>query len=103
MQAVIRSGGKQYVVAEGDVLRVEKLPADEGESIEIKDVLSVGEGEDIKVGTPLVEGATVKAKVLEHGRHKKIVVFKKKRRKGYERKQGHRQWYTSIKIEEIKA
>ncbi len=103
MEAVIRTGGKQYAVAVGDVLKVEKLPAGEGESIEIKDVLSVGTGEDLRVGTPLVEGAKVKAKVLEHGKKKKIIVFKKKRRKGYERKQGHRQWYTSIKIEEIKA
>ncbi|MFQ5480641.1 MAG: 50S ribosomal protein L21 [Thermodesulfobacteriota bacterium] len=102
MKAVVKTGGKQYVVTEGDTLRVEKLAGEVGATINLEDVLSVGEGKDIKVGAPTVEGASVKAEIVEHGRGKKIIVFKKKRRKGYKKKQGHRQDYTGIKIEEIK-
>ncbi|MFQ5442550.1 MAG: 50S ribosomal protein L21 [Thermodesulfobacteriota bacterium] len=103
MYAVIKTGGKQYRVCEGDLLRVEKLAGEVGSAVEIGDVLAVGEGEDIKVGTPTLEGAVVTADIVEQERAKKVVVFKMKRRKGYKRKQGHRQSYTGIKIREIKA
>lgn len=99
--AVIKTGGKQYKVAPGEVLRVEKLPGEPGDTVELSEVLLVaGEGEP-RVGTPLVEGARVKATILEQGRSKKIIVFKKKRRKNYKRKRGHRQYYTVLRIEEI--
>jgi large subunit ribosomal protein L21 len=103
MYAVIKTGGKQYVVNEGDTIQVEKLTGEIGSTIDVGEVLAVGEGESVKVGTPLVEGATVTAEILEHDRGKKIIVFKKKRRKGYSRKQGHRQDYTSLKISQIKG
>ena len=103
MKAVVKTGGKQYCVTEGETLRVEKLSGEVGATIDLGEVLSVGEGSDIKVGTPVVEGACVKAEILGHGRAKKIVVFKKKRRKGYKKKQGHRQDYTAVRIQEIKA
>ncbi len=99
--AVIKTGGKQYKVAPGEVLRVEKLLGEPGDTVELSEVLLVaGEGEP-RVGTPLVEGARVKATILEQGRSKKIIVFKKKRRKNYKRKRGHRQYYTVLRIEEI--
>ncbi|WP_297057042.1 50S ribosomal protein L21 [Thermosulfurimonas sp.] len=101
MFAVIKTGGKQYKVAPGEVLRVEKLLGEPGDTVELSEVLLVaGEGEP-RVGTPLVEGARVKATILEQGRSKKIIVFKKKRRKNYKRKRGHRQYYTVLRIEEI--
>lgn len=103
MHAVIKTGGKQYRVAEGDVVKVEKLVGEIGSNIEISDVLAVGEGEGLKIGTPHVEGARVSAIILEQGKHKKVIIFKKKRRKGYTKKQGHRQLFTSIKIQSIKA
>ncbi len=103
MYAVIKTGGKQYKVAEGDVVDVEKLPGEIGSSIELQDVLAVGEGESVKIGTPLVEGASVLAEIVEHGKGKKLIIFKKKRRKGYTKKQGHRQLFTSLKIQSIKA
>jgi large subunit ribosomal protein L21 len=103
MKAVVKTGGKQYVVTEGETLRVEKLEGEVGATIDLGEVLSVGEGSEIKIGTPVVEGATVKAEIIEHGRGKKIVVFKKKRRKGYKKKQGHRQDFTGVRIQEIKA
>lgn len=103
MHAVIKTGGKQYRVAEGDTLQVEKLTGDAGSTVELGYVLSVGEGEAIKIGTPVVDGALVTAEIVEHGRGKKVIVFKKKRRKGYKKKQGHRQDFTSIKIKEIKG
>ncbi|MFQ5427344.1 MAG: 50S ribosomal protein L21 [Thermodesulfobacteriota bacterium] len=102
MKAVVKTGGKQYAVTEGDILMVEKLAGEVGASINLDEVLSVGEGADIKLGTPTVEGASVKAEITEHGRSKKVIVFKKKRRKGYKKKQGHRQDYTGLKIQEIK-
>lgn len=103
MYAVIATGGKQYKVSEGDIVRVEKLSGDVGSKVEISDVLMVsGEG-DLKVGTPLVEKAMVAGKIIEQGKDKKILVFKKKRRKGYKKLQGHRQQYTALKIEKIKA
>ncbi|OAQ20465.1 50S ribosomal protein L21 [Thermosulfurimonas dismutans] len=101
MFAVIKTGGKQYKVAPGDTIRVEKLPGEPGETVEIPEVLLVaGEGEP-QVGTPVVSGAKVKATILEQGRSKKIIVFKKKRRKNYKRKKGHRQYYTVLRIDEI--
>jgi large subunit ribosomal protein L21 len=101
MYAVIETGGKQYRVNEGDIIRVEKLPAEVGSDIEFEKVLLVGSGEDVKVGMPLVDGAKVTGKVVEQDRGKKIVVFKMKRRKNYRRKQGHRQDYTGVRIDRI--
>lgn len=101
MYAVIETGGKQYRVNEGDIIRVEKLPAEVGSDIEFEKVLLVGSGEDVTVGMPLVDGAKVTGKVVEQDRGKKIVVFKMKRRKNYRRKQGHRQDYTGVRIDRI--
>ena len=98
MYAVIKTGGKQYRVKPGDKLRVESLDVDEGESVEIDQVLMVGEGEDVTIGNPLVGGAVVGAKVLSHGRGKKIEVIKFRRRKHYRRQMGHRQNYTELEI-----
>lgn len=103
MYAVIKTGGKQYRVSQGDVLKVEKLNGEVGTSVEIGSVLAVGEGDGIKVGAPTVEGARVIAEILAQGKNKKVIIFKKRRRKGYTKKQGHRQLFTSIKIQEIKA
>ncbi len=103
MYAVIKTGGKQYKVSEGDVLKVEKLNAAPGDEIEISDVLMVVDGEDVQIGKPVVESASVKAKVIEQGRAKKVIVFKKKRRKGYKVKNGHRQPYTAIEIQAVSA
>jgi large subunit ribosomal protein L21 len=101
MYAVIRTGGKQYRVAPNDILEIEKIPGAVGETIELSDVLLVGDEGDIKVGAPLVEGAAVAAEVIEQGRSDKIIVFKKKRRTNYRRKKGHRQELTIIRIVEI--
>lgn len=98
MFAVIESGGKQHRVQEGDVLRLEKLDAETGASITFDRVMLVGEGEDVTIGTPLVAGGSVTAEVLGHGRHDKVTVIKFKRRKDYDKKQGHRQHYTEIKV-----
>jgi len=104
MKATIKTQGQQFTVSEGDVLIVNRYPNTEaGAVVEIKDVLAAGEGVDFKVGKPLLAGASVSAKILENKRGKKIVVFKKKKRKGYERKQGHRQDLSVIKIESIKV
>ncbi len=103
MFAVIKTGGKQYRVAEGETLHVEKLEGAVGTRVEIPEILSVGEGDGIKVGTPTVEGARVVAEIVEQGKGKKVIVFKKRRRKGYMKKQGHRQLFTGIKIQEIKG
>jgi len=103
MYAIIRTGGKQYQVAAGDTLRVEKLQGDVGDTIEINDVLLIADGDAVKVGQPLVDGAKVIAKIAEQGKAKKILVFKKKKRKGYQVKNGHRQQYTALTIEEIAA
>ena len=97
MYAVIKTGGKQYRVSEGDRLRVEKLPADVGATVEFKDVLFVG-GEKVVVGKPLVQGAKVTAEVVAQDRAKKVIVFKFRRRKNYQRKNDHRQPYTELKI-----
>jgi large subunit ribosomal protein L21 len=103
MFAVIHTGGKQYRVAEGEIFRFEKLTCDLGSTIMFDQVLMVSDGTAPKIGRPLVAGAKVEAEVIEHGRDKKIIVFKKKRRKGYQRKQGHRQDYTAVKIVKIQA
>ncbi len=98
MYAVIKTGGKQYRVAAGEKLKIEQIPADVGAEITLDQVLMVGEGEAVKIGTPLVEGATVKATVISHGRHDKVKIFKMRRRKHYQKRQGHRQNYTEIQI-----
>lgn len=103
MYAVIRTGGKQYRVKEQDEFNVERLSADEGEDIVFGDVLALGEGESLTVGAPNVDGAKVHAKVVKQGRLKKIRVFKFKRRKGYKRTKGHRQYFTRIQITKISA
>ncbi len=100
--AVIETGGKQYRVRQGDVLDVELLAADEGASVEF-DALAVSNGSELSIGTPVVNGAKVKVSVIEDLRGKKVYSFKKKRRKGYRRKIGHRQELTKIKVEEISA
>lgn len=102
MYAVIKSGGKQYRVSEGDRLRVEKLAGNVGDKLEFSDVLMVG-GEKVAVGAPFVAGAKVNAEIVGQGRGKKIVVFKIKRRKGYRRKAGHRQFYTELKVTGVSA
>ena len=98
MQAVIKTGGKQYRVSEGDKLNVESLSADAGEDVEFSEVLMLADDDNIEIGTPFVEGARVTAKVVEHGRGEKILVVKFKRRKHYRRRMGHRQNYTRVEI-----
>lgn len=100
-QAIVRTGGKQYRVEPGSVIRVEKLEAEVGGDIELPEVLLLGRGKDAKVGTPLIDGAKVKGTVTSHGRGPKIIVYKFKRRKNYRRKAGHRQPYTEIHVKEI--
>jgi large subunit ribosomal protein L21 len=103
MYAVIKTGGKQYRVVAGEKLKIEQIPADVGAEITIDQILMVGEGEAVKIGTPLVTGASVKATVLSQGRHDKITIFKMRRRKHYQKHQGHRQNYTEIRIDGISA
>ncbi|MCF8171309.1 MAG: 50S ribosomal protein L21 [Alcaligenaceae bacterium] len=103
MYAVIKTGGKQYRIASGEKLKIEQIPADIGQEITLDQVLSVGEGDQLKVGTPLVAGALVKATVLAQGRHDKVTIFKMRRRKHYQKHQGHRQNYTEILIGDISA
>jgi large subunit ribosomal protein L21 len=98
--AIIRTGGKQFTVESGSTVRVPSLKDEVGASVDLE-VLAVGEGRDTKVGSPLVDGARVTATVVDHGRAPKIVVFKKKRRKQYKRTKGHRQGYTTLKIDSI--
>lgn len=100
--AVIRTGGKQYRVAEGDLVKVEKLAGEVGETVILPDVLFVG-GEDVKIGAPLVANAKVTGEIVGQIRAKKVLVFKKKRRKSYSRQQGHRQYQTTLKITGIEA
>lgn len=101
MYAVIKSGGRQYKVEPGQVIRVDKLEAEVGQAVSLDQVLLVKDGEELKAGAPLLAGATVSATVVEQDRAKKIIVFKKKRRQGYQKKQGHRQDYTALKINAI--
>ncbi|MFK4785657.1 50S ribosomal protein L21 [Fusobacterium sp. MFO224] len=103
MYAVIKTGGKQYKVAEGDVLRIEKLNAEVNETVELTDVLLVANGEDVKVGTPVVEGAKVAVEILNQGKGEKVINFKYKPKTGYHRKKGHRQLFTEIKVKSINA
>ncbi|MCI8416137.1 MAG: 50S ribosomal protein L21 [Lachnospiraceae bacterium] len=102
MYAIIATGGKQYKVAEGDVIRVEKLGAEAGSTYTFDQVLAVG-GEALTVGNPTVAGATVEASVIGDGKAKKVIVYKYKRKSGYHKKNGHRQQYTEVKIEKINA
>jgi large subunit ribosomal protein L21 len=103
MYAVIKTGGKQYRVAAGEKIKVEQIPADVGAEITLDQVLMVGEGESVKIGTPVVAGAKVTAKVIAHGRHDKVNIFKMRRRKHYRKSQGHRQNFTEIEIAGISA
>jgi len=103
MYAVIKTGGKQYRVSAGQKIKVEQMPADVGSEITLDQILMVGEGESVKIGTPVVDGATVKATVLSQGRHDKVKIFKMRRRKHYMKRQGHRQNYTELRIEAISA
>ena len=103
MQAVIRTGNRQYLVKSGDVVEIEKIAGTSGDSVGFSDVLMVSDGEgDAKIGAPVVEGAEVKGEIVSQKKGKKITVFKFKRRKGYRRKAGHRQQYTSVRITDIK-
>ncbi len=103
MHAVIISGGKQYRVQEGDVLKLEKLPVEAGGTVNFDQVLMVGEGENIQVGKPFLTDCKVTASVVEHGRHDKVRILKFRRRKHHMKRMGHRQSYTQVKITEIKA
>jgi len=103
MYAIIETGGKQYRVQEGDVVFVEKISAEDGEAVVFEKVLAVSKDGDLTVGSPAVEGVSVNAKILGHGKDKKIIVFKYKSKKGYRKKQGHRQPYTKVQIEKINA
>ena len=98
MYAVIKTGGKQYKVAAGETLRVERLAADIGADVTLDQVLAIGSGADLVTGAPLVAGATVVASVVSHGRHDKVRIFKMRRRKHYQKHQGHRQHYTELQI-----
>ena len=103
MYAVIETGGKQYQVKEGDVLFIEKISAEADETVTFDKIVAVGAEDGIKIGTPYVDGATVEAKVIKNGKAKKITVFTYKPKKGEKRKQGHRQPYTQVRIEAVKA
>ena len=103
MYAVIKTGGKQYRVAAGEKIKVEKLPADVGTELVLDQVLALGEGDALRMGAPLIAGATVKARVLGHGRNDKVRIFKLNRRKHYQKHQGHRQSYTEIEITGIEG
>jgi large subunit ribosomal protein L21 len=103
MYAIVQTGGKQYKVSEGEILKVEKLAGEAGDKITLDQILMVKDENGTKIGAPLVKDARIIAEVIEQGRAKKIVVYKYKKRKNYRRKQGHRQSYTKIKIETIEA
>ncbi len=103
MYAVVKTGGKQYKVAAGDKIRIEKLTAEVGTSVALSDVLMLADGATVRVGKPLIAGASVEAKVLGHGRADKVHIFKHRRRKHYKKSQGHRQHYTELAIETIKG
>ena len=101
MYAVVKTGGKQYRVAAGEKLKVEQIPADVGAEVVLDQVLMVGNGDDVRIGAPVLGGATVKATVVSQGRHPKVKIFKMRRRKHYRKSQGHRQLYTEIRIDSI--
>lgn len=101
MYAVVVTGGKQYRVEEGQTLKVEKLEVATGEALDLEKVLMIGNGDDVKIGAPVVDGAKVTAEVINHGRHKKVKIIKFKRRKHHMKQMGHRQWFTEIKITSI--
>ena len=101
MYAVVKTGGKQYRVVAGDKLKVEQIPADVGAEVILDQVLMVGEGESVRLGQPVLSGASVKATVVSHGRGEKVKIFKMRRRKHYRKHQGHRQGYTELKIDAI--
>ena len=103
MYAVFKTGGKQYRATTGDVIKVEKLDAEKGAEVELDQVLMVADGEDVKIGTPYLEGGKVTATVVDHGRRDKIKVIKFKRRKNYRKQMGHRQYFTQIEITGIDA
>ncbi|QFU03147.1 50S ribosomal protein L21 [Halomonas sp. THAF5a] len=103
MYAVIKSGGKQYRVQEGQTLKLEKLEVPTGDTIEFDEVLLVGSDEDVKIGAPTVEGAKVAAEIVSHGRGDKVTILKFRRRKHSMKRQGHRQWFTEVKITGISA
>jgi large subunit ribosomal protein L21 len=103
MYAVIKSGGKQYKVAAGEKLKIEQIPTQVGEKISLDQVLMVSQGDKVSVGAPLVNGAVVSATVLGHGRADKVKIFKMRRRKHYQKRQGHRQNFTEVMIDEIKG
>ncbi len=101
MYAIIRTGGKQYKVSPGDTIRVEKIPGAVGDTVELKDILFYAEGENLLAGQPLLANVKVVGEIMGQRRAKKIIVFKMKRRKGYSKTQGHRQFFTSLKVKEI--
>lgn len=101
MYAIVQTGGKQYKVQTGDQVKVEKVDGDPGTQVDLDQVLALTTPEGIRLGTPMIEDARVKATIVRTARDRKIVVFKKKRRKGYHKKQGHRQWYTLLRIDDI--
>ena len=103
MYAVLNSGGKQYKVRKGEILRVEKLPGEVGSPVIFDRILMFSDGEDVNIGQPVLEGVAVKGHIVEQGKAKKIIVFKYKRRKRYRRKRGHRQEYTAVQIDSIEA
>ncbi|MGO2133728.1 MAG: 50S ribosomal protein L21 [Halomonas sp.] len=103
MYAIIKSGGKQYRVQEGQTLKLEKLEIPTGETIDFDEVLLVGSDDDVKIGTPMLEGAKVSAEIVSHGRGDKVTIIKFRRRKHSMRRQGHRQWFTEVKITGISA
>lgn len=101
MYAVVKTGGKQYRVSKDDILAVERLPGEAGDVVTLESVLMVGDGADITLGAPMVDGASVAAEILEHKRDKKVIIFKKRRRQNYRRKKGHRQHLTILKVTDI--
>lgn len=103
MYAVIKTGGKQYTVKEGDILKIELLPDDVGSEIRFNEVLMLADGEKVTCGTPLLSKAVVTAQVLDHGRHKKVKIIKFRRRKHHMKTQGHRQYYSTVKVTAVSA
>jgi len=101
MYAVIKTGGKQYRVAAGEKIKIEQIAADVGHEVVLDEVLAVGQGTELRVGSPLLSGASVKATVLAHGKHAKVRIFKMRRRKHYQKHQGHRQQFTELRIDSI--